>query len=157
MYWGKFKVELSSKFTYESPNLDIYMLLFRSNLHSQIPPCSILLSPYSKLFCLWLGNFLHDPVFHTPVVLHTNVISTFSSKKKGHCVDPTCNGRGTCQAAVCICDIGWMGPNCERRNEALYQCLPDCTGHGIFNADLGKCECHSKWTGRECNISKLSK
>lgn len=74
----------------------------------------------------------------------------------GDCVDRSCNGRGTCQDATCICDIGWMGPNCEQRNEALYQCLPDCSGHGLFNVDLGKCECQPKWTGRDCNISKFT-
>lgn len=72
----------------------------------------------------------------------------------GDCYDKTCNSHGTCQDAKCLCDIGWMGPNCNLRNEVLYQCLPDCSGHGSFNADHGKCVCHSQWTGRDCNISK---
>jgi len=75
--------------------------------------------------------------------------------QKRDCEDPNCTGHGVCQDATCICDIGWMGPNCELRNEVLYQCLPDCSGHGMFNADLGKCMCHSQWTGRNCNISLL--
>ncbi len=81
-------------------------------------------------------------------------ISALNDVFTGDCLDRTCNGKGICQDATCICDIGWMGPNCEQRNEALYQCLPDCSGHGVFNVDLGKCECHPKWTGRDCNISE---
>ena len=69
--------KLSSKFTYESPNLDIYMLLFRSNLHSQIPRLCQLLSSLSSTFLPLIRKLLHDPVFHTPVVLHRIVISTF--------------------------------------------------------------------------------
>ena len=49
-----------------------------------------------------------------------------------------------------------MGRNCERRNTVLMQCLPDCSTHGEFDVENGKCNCHNHWTGRECNISKLT-
>jgi hypothetical protein len=47
-----------------------------------------------------------------------------------------------------------MGRNCEQRNEALFQCLPDCSGHGRFDQEMGKCDCNNKWAGRDCNISE---
>ena len=73
----------------------------------------------------------------------------------GDCYDKKCSGHGICQNAQCICDIGWIGRNCERRNSVLMQCLPDCSSHGDFNVESGKCNCHDHWTGRECNISKF--
>ena len=73
----------------------------------------------------------------------------------GDCYDKKCSGHGLCQNAQCICDIGWIGRNCERRNSVLMQCLPDCSSHGDFDVESGKCNCHDHWTGRECNISKF--
>ena len=72
------------KFTYENPNLDIYMLLFRSNLHSQIPPCVVAAtfsftaagSPPFQLF-LWLGKFFTTLFFTLCGFPKPNVILTF--------------------------------------------------------------------------------
>eukprot|EP00873_Tetraselmis_striata_P040097 jgi/Tetstr1/460361/TSEL_005660.t1 len=33
--------------------------------------------------------------------------------------DADCNGRGNCAAGVCQCYLGWAGPSCERRSQAL--------------------------------------
>ena len=72
-----------------------------------------------------------------------------------HCPDPSCSGHGSClEDARCHCDLGWMGSRCERRNEALLTCLPDCSGHGRFDQEEGRCLCQRQWTGRECNISE---
>ena len=81
-------------------------------------------------------------------ILLTSIVSE-------HCPDPACSGHGTCgEDGHCLCDLGWMGRACEARNAALAQCLPDCSGHGRFDQELGRCDCHSKWAGRDCNISE---
>ena len=33
----------------------------------------------------------------------------------GDCWDPLCSGHGVCVSSKCHCDLGWAGPNCEKR------------------------------------------
>ncbi|XP_040571520.1 SCO-spondin isoform X2 [Lepeophtheirus salmonis] len=67
------------------------------------------------------------------------------------CSVPTCelNGRdcinGNCVLPnVCVCDVGWDGPNCE-------VCIPlgGCK-HGRCNRPM-ECNCIPGWTGGQCN------
>ena len=73
------------------------------------------------------------------------------------CPDPTCSGHGFCVAGSCVCRQGWRGPHCGQLDREARQCLPDCSGHGRFDQELGRCDCHTKWAGRDCNISEYSK
>ena len=37
-----------------------------------------------------------------------------------------------------------------------WQCLPNCSGHGSFKAELGKCVCHRGFTGNDCAIGEIT-
>ncbi|CAB4063440.1 Teneurin-m,Tenascin,Teneurin-a [Lepeophtheirus salmonis] len=72
------------------------------------------------------------------------------------CEAKDCNGHGICRNAICHCHPGWMGNNCEKSNDALLQCLPNCSGHGIYDYTAGLCDCQESWTGSDCNITLCS-
>eukprot|EP00164_Ancoracysta_twista_P009485 GFYU01014049.1.p1 GENE.GFYU01014049.1~~GFYU01014049.1.p1 ORF type:complete len:779 (-),score=186.60 GFYU01014049.1:160-2331(-) len=58
-----------------------------------------------------------------------------------------CNSRGQCVDAVCQCDGGWKGDACE----TAWCVDPECGGHGTcVNA---KCECDTPWSGESCESS----
>ncbi|KAJ3630391.1 hypothetical protein MTP99_011588 [Tenebrio molitor] len=58
---------------------------------------------------------------------------------------PTCSDHGVydLEAAKCICNRHWTGPDCS---QAL--CNLDCGPHG--RCDSGKCRCDPGWTGPRC-------
>ena len=35
-----------------------------------------------------------------------------------------------------------------------FQCRPDCSGHGTFKAEAGKCLCNQGFTGADCSVGK---
>lgn len=52
---------------------------------------------------------------------------------------------GVCDAGVCACEEGWMGPRCEERG-----CDQRCALHG--QCHNGTCLCVQGWNGRHCTI-----
>jgi hypothetical protein len=63
-----------------------------------------------------------------------------------------CTGHGQCTPNGCVCEDGWLGPLCDRRED----CDPaDCGGadHGRCVADangLPVCQCKFPWTDFDC-------
>lgn len=70
------------------------------------------------------------------------------------CQDPTCSSHGFCVSGTCVCRKGWRGVNCDLVDDDEKQCLPDCSAHGAFDIELGKCICHQGFMGDACNIGK---
>lgn len=67
------------------------------------------------------------------------------------CLDPTCSNHGTCVAGQCYCKAGWQGPDCGNVDEQVYQCLPGCSEHGVYDLESGQCVCDRHWTGADCS------
>ena len=74
--------------------------------------------------------------------------------QKVDCPDPTCSEHGFCVDGSCICKKGWKGLDCGILDEEARQCLPDCSGHGVFDLEAQKCDCFDGWVGDDCS-SKL--
>ena len=74
--------------------------------------------------------------------------------QKVDCPDPTCSEHGFCVDGSCICKKGWKGLDCGVLDEEARQCLPDCSGHGVFDLEAQKCDCFEGWVGDDCS-SKL--
>ncbi|XP_037070344.1 teneurin-m-like, partial [Pollicipes pollicipes] len=66
------------------------------------------------------------------------------------CSDPTCSNHGVCSEGVCVCLAGWVGSSCQLPDERIRRCLPDCSGHGVFDLARDRCLCDHMWTGRQC-------
>jgi hypothetical protein len=50
-----------------------------------------------------------------------------------------------------VCRAGWLGYNCSLLDDKIVNCLPDCSPHGKFDLDAGKCVCDRGWTGPDCS------
>ena len=44
--------------------------------------------------------------------------------------------------------------DCGVLDEEARQCLPDCSGHGVFDLEAQQCNCLDGWVGDDCG-SKL--
>lgn len=54
-----------------------------------------------------------------------------------------CSYQGICVAGKCVCNVGFMGGECQ-----LKRCPNDCSGNG--QCFQGKCQCSSNYTGEDC-------
>ncbi|XP_072361714.1 teneurin-1 isoform X2 [Scyliorhinus torazame] len=62
------------------------------------------------------------------------------------CIDPTCQGHGTCVGGLCICVPGYRGESCEEED-----CFdPTCSGHGVCVQT--ECHCAAGWGGLQCEV-----
>lgn len=71
------------------------------------------------------------------------------------CLDPWCNGHGSCVLGRCYCKAGWQGANCSQLDQKVYQCLPGCSEHGTYDLETGACICEEFWTGLDCSQGGL--
>lgn len=53
-----------------------------------------------------------------------------------------------------MCKKGWKGLDCSEPDNEALQCLPDCSGHGLFNLETQGCSCEPQWTGEDCSKRK---
>ena len=67
------------------------------------------------------------------------------------CADPTCSDHGFCVDGACICKKGWKGLDCGTLDEEARQCLPDCSGNGVFDLEAQQCNCNEGWVGEDCS------
>ena len=67
------------------------------------------------------------------------------------CPDPTCSDHGFCVDGGCICKKGWKGTDCGILDEEARQCLPDCSGQGIFDLESQTCQCNQGFVGDDCS------
>lgn len=58
-----------------------------------------------------------------------------------------CSGHGSCDRGTCACDPGFHGRSCE-----LRRCPgePECSLHGVCDAELGSCRCDYGYSGPDC-------
>uniref|UniRef100_F6VGS1 Eukaryotic translation initiation factor 3 subunit G n=1 Tax=Xenopus tropicalis TaxID=8364 RepID=F6VGS1_XENTR len=56
-----------------------------------------------------------------------------------------CNEQGRCVSGVCVCDSGFIGPDCGTR-----VCSPECERRG--RCEDGECICNPGFTGPDCEI-----
>ncbi|XP_048511845.1 teneurin-a isoform X2 [Athalia rosae] len=76
---------------------------------------------------------------------------------KGHfcnerdCPDPSCSGHGACVSGKCYCKAGWQGERCNQVDQQVYQCLPGCSDHGIYDLEAAACICEEHWAGVDCS------
>jgi hypothetical protein len=55
----------------------------------------------------------------------------------------------TSRVGVCLCDPGWVGPDCD-----VPGCASNCSGHGACvrrSANLSSCVCDATWMGNDCS------
>lgn len=70
------------------------------------------------------------------------------------CPHPTCSGHGFCIEGSCFCKKGWKGMDCSDTDKEALQCLPDCSGHGVFDLETQTCTCEARWSGDDCSKGK---
>jgi hypothetical protein len=80
------------------------------------------------------------------------------------CADPTCSNHGTCQdpaitpavegnIALCLCDDGWTGANCDTE---AGDCNPACLeNQGVCQS--GTCKCNKEFAGPTCGDEACGK
>ncbi|XP_026676120.1 teneurin-a-like [Diaphorina citri] len=67
------------------------------------------------------------------------------------CADPTCSNHGICHQGKCFCKAGWQGVSCELVDKQVFQCLPSCSEHGMYDLTTSSCSCDPLWTGPDCS------
>ncbi|XP_054167929.1 teneurin-m-like [Oppia nitens] len=72
------------------------------------------------------------------------------------CLDPLCSAHGACIDGQCWCKVGWTGVNCTDADQRLSQFFPNCSQHGVYDLDTGKCVCFPHFTGINCDIAKCN-
>ena len=61
-----------------------------------------------------------------------------------------CGSHGRCSAQRCLCDRGWSGTTCNRRD-----CDPRCTASSHGHCNNGTCICQPGWNGKHCTLGQL--
>lgn len=66
---------------------------------------------------------------------------------------PNCSGNGVCALGECVCYKGFKGTDCSIPDKLniTHLCTKNCSGHGIYNVEDGKCECERFFTGKDCD------
>uniref|UniRef100_A0A8D8XG00 Tenascin-like protein n=1 Tax=Cacopsylla melanoneura TaxID=428564 RepID=A0A8D8XG00_9HEMI len=67
------------------------------------------------------------------------------------CLDPICSNHGICHQGKCFCKAGWQGVSCEQVDKQVFQCLPTCSEHGMYDLTTSACSCDPLWTGSDCS------
>ncbi len=67
-----------------------------------------------------------------------------------------CNNLGTCDAedGGCLCDFGWGGRECTRRQDPCR--WQSCGTRGSCNSETGGCVCEQGFWGPQCELSRCS-
>ena len=68
------------------------------------------------------------------------------------CLVPNCSGKGACILGECKCYHGYKGSDCSLpiKINITHVCAKDCSGHGRYNVDEGKCKCERLFAGLDC-------
>ena len=68
------------------------------------------------------------------------------------CLLPNCSGNGVCVLGECVCYKGYTGTDCSIPDKIniTHLCAKNCSGHGLYNVEEGKCECERLFTGVDC-------
>ena len=104
----------------------------------------IFFSKKCKIIALNLLHF-HEKLFFNSLQTSINYLFTVD------CPDPTCSDHGFCVDGSCICKKGWKGTDCGILDEEARQCLPDCSGQGIFDLESQTCQCNEGFVGDDCS------
>jgi hypothetical protein len=62
----------------------------------------------------------------------------------------SCNGHGSCELGICLCDFGYEGPGCELHSGS-FNCNPRCLNNGTCMNST--CVCPPGYSGSRCQIS----
>ena len=112
-----------------------YLFFFNCLYPATLLVCVAILATF---FSIWLFRLLFDIFFF---LFHFTV----------DCPDPTCSDHGFCVDGSCICKKGWKGTDCGILDEEARQCLPDCSGQGIFDLESQTCQCNQGFVGDDCS------
>ncbi|CAG5114545.1 unnamed protein product, partial [Candidula unifasciata] len=68
------------------------------------------------------------------------------------CMMPNCSGNGACVLGTCRCFRGFKGRDCnsEDKINVTQLCSKNCSGHGLYDVETGRCECRRHFSGFSC-------
>ena len=65
-----------------------------------------------------------------------------------------CSLNGACKNSSCVCEPGWVGPDCGVATGDQGTCAGNCSGHG--SCVTGACACDIGWEGSTCSLVSLA-
>ena len=123
------------------------------------------------MVCVYILCLLSGSV-GSPEYRCERAVSTALCVHDVECLEPDCNGRGSCDLGQCSCDEPWIGESCEKLNCSETDCFGhgNCSeGNGCYSPSLirtvvinlcfpipGMCTCDAGWTGELCNKSEFT-